>query len=386
MYISRLLIEYLMFSDDIQKDLDELSDAINIIDINSINELIDTIKNQNIYTNKNLNNFKYILKYLNIENYEEKRQIIDNAESSNDIYYYEYLEKFDVLNRSINEKYITISKEMIECSIRYDFIACYILNLQQKFYENIYPQTLLNNKLFLMFIKKILNEQPDLLLNKKIYKRLNSILDNYIKDGINVEELKKEIYYFRKNKYAETFDYGKFKYLYMNSFFKYIITNNVDIKRYHNYIINDEFIYYLKEEIEIYDQEECKDYFPYSDEMKMKIRKILNYILDYRQDFKYKEIYNILRYKLDKKNQKIDFYKLEYLNKKQMIVYLSKDHFESDIKYMLKKEYEIFSIYTLSDDEFKKQIVCINDYIYINFFNPNYKNRFKFFIQQNYKR
>ena len=58
-YKNRLLIEFLMFSNDIEKEILDFNDSINEIDEYAINDIIDTIKNENIYTEQNLKNLHF---------------------------------------------------------------------------------------------------------------------------------------------------------------------------------------------------------------------------------------------------------------------------------------------------------------------------------------
>lgn len=368
MYEDRLLIEFLMFSDDIEKELNDYSKLISKINIESINEFIDTIKNENIYTEQNLNNFKILLKNLNIENYNELEQIINSAEPSNDIYYYEYLEKFDVLEDKINNLLNLVPKKLLEDSIRFDFYAFEVLNSNKDDYVS-KLLNLLNYQLFILFIKKILNENPDILLNKTISKRIIGILNVYLcEEDIEdyIIKLKQKVIYFRKNKRANIFDYEKFKYYYDNAFFKYLITSNIDISKYHNYIVSDEFIYYINEEISKYELKPYKNTFSYLEEQKNRIKYILKYALDYKQNNEYKILYNSLIYKLNKLKSNNQFYEDEYIARNRNLNFLlSKQDIKEEIDYNLKNEYEILKVYSLPENEFIFNVPKINKYTYI---------------------
>lgn len=364
-YKNRLLIEFLMFSNDIEKEILDFNDSINEIDEYAINDIIDTIKNENIYTEQNLKNFQYLLKYLNID-YDE---LIKNTKPSNDVYYYEYLEKFDVLKKSINKEYDVIPLKLLEDSIRFDFYAYNALISKDDDFMYKFLSNLIGNKLFLLFVKKILNENPDILLNKKIKKRILSVLRLNLCYEDNIEEiknLKNQVIYLATNKKSEIFDYEKFKYHYNNAFFKYIITDNGNLEKYHDYIISDEFIYYIKEEIEKYDLEEYKDTFSYPEEIKSRIKYILKYILNYRQSSDYKLLYNSLIYKLNTLTPINDFYDKQFIDRNSIIDIIKKQKYSiEEIKCTLKNEYEILRIYSLEEQEFIQNIPKINEFTYI---------------------
>lgn len=368
-YNDLLLIEFLMFSDNIEKEINDFDDLINEINIESINEMINTINSKNIYTEQNLNNFKILLKKLNIPNYNELEQIINNATPSNDIYYYEYLKKFDVLENQINNYPSIIPKKLLEYSIRFDFHAFYALMSNGEDYITKFLQKLIYNELFIMFIKKVLNEQPNILLNKKINKRILGILyvDLCNPDSKDyIMKLKQKVNYFTKNKQATIFDYEKFKYHYNTSFFKYLITSNVDISIYHNYVISNEFINYIEEEINKYELDNYKDTFPYLEEQKNRIKYILNYALNYKQNNEYKLLYNSLIHKLNTVNSTNQFYNEEYVNRNKIIdVVRRKGYSKEEINYDLKNEYEILRIYGLNEQEFNLNVPKINKHTYI---------------------
>lgn len=364
-YKNRLLIEFLMFSNDIEKEILDFNDSINEIDEYAINDIIDTIKNENIYTEQNLKNFQYLLKHLNID-YDE---LIKNTKPSNDVYYYEYLEKFDVLKKSINKEYDVIPLKLLEDSIRFDFYAYNALISKDDDFMYKFLSNLIGNKLFLLFVKKIFNENPDILLNKKIKKRILSVLRLNLCYEDNIEEiknLKNQVIYLATNKKSEIFDYEKFKYHYNNAFFKYIITDNGNLEKYHDYIISDEFIYYIKEEIEKYDLEEYKDTFSYPEEIKSRIKYILKYILNYRQSSDYKLLYNSLIYKLNTLTPINDFYDKQFIDRNSIIDIIKKQKYSiEEIKCTLKNEYEILRIYSLEEQEFIQNIPKINEFTYI---------------------
>lgn len=368
-YNNLLLIEFLMFSNDIEKEIQDLDNLIKQIDTNTIYEVIDTIQKENIYTKKNLNNLKILLKYLKIEKYQEIEKIIENAPSSNDIYYYEYLEKFDVLENKINDIQNMVPKNLLENSIRFDFYAFYGLISNKDDYITKFLPNLLNNQLFILFIKKILNEQPDILLNKIIYNRIMEILNVYLcNDDIAnyIMKLKQKVNYFTKNKQAVVFDYEQFKYHYNTAFFKYLITSNIDISIYHNYVISDEFINYINEEINKYESDQYKNKFSYLEEQKNRIKYILNYALNYKQNNEYKLLYNTLIYKLNNMYSTNQFYNEEYINKNKIKdIILKKDYSKEEINYDLKNEYEILRIYSLNDQEFILNVPKINKHTYI---------------------
>ena len=367
-YSDLLFIEFLMFSDDIEKEMNDFANLINEISIESINEIMDTITSENIYTEKNLNNFKIMLKKLNIENYNRLEQIIDSAVPSNDIYYYEYLEKFDVLENEINNVHNAVPKKLLENSIRFDFYAFYALISNKDDYITKFFPHLLNNQLFILFIKKILNEQPDFLLNKTVNTRIVGLLNVYLcnYDPDYIMKLKQKVNYFTKNKQAIVFDYEKFKYHYDTSFFKYLITSNVDISIYHNYVISDEFINYINEEISKYELGQYKNTFPYLENQKNRVKYILKYVLNYKQNNEYKLLYNSLMYKLDNLQSTNQFYNEEYVNRNRILdIILNKEFSEEEINYDLKNEYEILRIYSLNANEFILNVPKINKHTYI---------------------
>ena len=178
--------------------------------------------------------------------------------------------------------------------------------------------------------------------------------------------MKNQVIYLATNKKSEIFDYEKFKYHYNNAFFKYIITDNGNLEKYHDYIISDEFIYYIKEEIEKYDLEEYKDTFSYPEEIKSRIKYILKYILNYRQSSDYKLLYNSLIYKLNTLIPINDFYDKQFIDRNSIIDIIKKQKYSiEEIKCTLKNEYEILRIYSLEEQEFIQNIPKINEFTYI---------------------
>ena len=364
-YKNRLLIEFLMFSNNIEKEILDFNDSINEINGYDISDVVDTIKNENIYTEHNLKNFQYLLKRLNLD-YDE---LINNTKPSNDIYYYEYLEKFDVLKKSIDKEYNIVPLKLLEDSIRFDFYAYNALISKEDDFIYVFLSNLIGNKLFLLFIKKLLNENPNILLNQKIKKRILSVLRLnlcYEDNNDEIQRLKNQVIYLTKHKYSEIFDYEKFKYHYNNSFFKYLITDNGDLEKYHNYIISDEFINYLKDEIEKYNLEEYKNTYSYTEDIKKRIKYILKYILNYRQSNEYKLLYNSLIYKLNTLKPIKQFYNEEFIKRASIIDIIKNPECSiEEVKYDLKNEYEILKIYSLEEKEFILNISKINKITYI---------------------
>ena len=205
--------------------------------------------------------------------------------------------------------------------------------------------------------------------NKKINKRILGILyvDLCNPDSKDyIMKLKQKVNYFTKNKQATIFDYEKFKYHYNTSFFKYLITSNVDISIYHNYVISNEFINYIEEEINKYELDNYKDTFPYLEEQKNRIKYILNYALNYKQNNEYKLLYNSLIHKLNTVNSTNQFYNEEYVNRNKIIdVVRRKGYSKEEINYDLKNEYEILRIYGLNEQEFNLNVPKINKHTYI---------------------
>lgn len=399
-YRDLLLLEFLMFSKDIDSEILEFSDSLLEIDNNTIEELIERIKNENVYTEHNIENLKKVVKFLEpkLGEYEDIMYELCSVIPSNDIYYYEFMNKWDVLENEIKNLYSTVSKKFLEESIRFDFYAFSSLTVSSIDYVEKFLPNLIHNSLYILFIRKLLSEYPDALLNKKLRNRIISILELDIKTLEDDETIKylqkllKQVNYFGANKKVEIFDYEKFEYHRNKALIEHLITSDVDLDKYHEYLISDYFIEQLRTYIEVYDLPEMKELFLYDEQMKESIKDILSYILKYRQDNNYKIIYNTLLFKLSKLQpaEKLDFYVTEAMNKytpKEILETAhQKDFLLNDINGSLQADYLILESYNLPEENFNNILDSINLEYYIMWFKKMMKVDCNFFYNDILKR
>lgn len=386
-YSDLLLLECLMFSKNIDEEILQFSDLLLKIDENAIIELIDRIKNENIYTEQNIENLNKIIQILKPKGI----YLLSNIQPSNDIYYYEFMNKWNVLENESKTPYSIVSKKIIEESIRFDFYAFTSLTVSTNDYVEKFLPNLINNSLYILFINKLMREYPDILLNKKVKNRIISILkfniDTLENDEIitYLQKLLKQVKYFSVNKKVEVFDYEKFEYHRNKALIEYLITSDVDLEKYHDYLISDYFIDQLRIYIEVYDLPEMKELSLYNENMIESLKNILSYILKYRQDNQYKIIYNTLSFKI--KNLKIseqeDFYEMELVRKyklKDMVKLLGqKEYAINDMKASLQADYLILETYSLPDETFNEALNYISLDYYIMWLKKMMRIDYNFF-------
>lgn len=386
-YSDLLLLECLMFSKNIDEEILQFSDLLLKIDENAIIELIDRIKNENIYTEQNIENLNKIIQFLKPKGI----YLLSNIQPSNDIYYYEFMNKWNVLENESKTPYSIVSKKIIEESICFDFYAFTSLTVPTNDYVEKFLPNLINNSLYILFINKLMREYPDILLNKKVKNRIISILkfniDTLENDEtiIYLQKLLKQVKYFSVNKKVEVFDYEKFEYHRNKALIEYLITSDVDLEKYHDYLISDYFIDQLRIYIEVYDLPEMKELSLYNENMIESLKNILSYILKYRQDNQYKIIYNTLLFKIKnlKINEQEDFYEMELVRKyklKDMVKLLGqKEYAINDMKASLQADYLILEIYSLPDETFNEALNYISLDYYIMWLKKMMRSDYNFF-------
>lgn len=372
-YSDLLLIEALLIDNDIENNFNSLKEDIKAIDKESIIGFINDQVEQNIYNQRHLNNLKKLINYLNLENKEELYKIIDNLEPSNDVYYYEYTSKYDVLKNIIEYKYSTLNVELLKSSIYYDYFAFESLKVDSNTYIEKYLPYILDNQLYLLFVNKLFSEYPDIFLDKKITKRIFSVLNYDInstndKEMLNyLKKLIKKVEYFSKHKDATIFDYDKFKYHKNLNLLHNILISNEDISVFHDYIMNGNFIDFLDIFIDICEEKNKNNAFLYNENMKNRFVKILNYIMDRKEDNYFKRKYNLMMYKWSKFKSNTSegmFYYLEIESKyniKELAKILKYEyHLIQVAKMSIIYEGLLYETYSLDENKFNQMISTLN--------------------------
>lgn len=389
-YKDILLLEFLMFSKDIDKDILDFKISLQEFDEETIYELVEQMRKENIYTKQNIENLKKIIKFLKnkLNKYDEMIAILNFTKPSYDIYYYNYIEKYDVLR---NYNYDTIIPvNFLEDSIRFDFYAFSALISEPKEYIENYFSSLVNNPLFLLFVNKVLNENPDILLDKNVLKRICSIIELNITSLENEEiieyhqKLLKKVKYYAKNKKAEVYDYELFIYTKDKAFLEYLITSNIDFKNFHDYIISEHFLYFLEEYLEFFANPENERLFLYNSDMSENFKALIFYILEYKSDNKTKIRCNILLQKWfsHKVEDEEIFYEVESLKKCSLneISFLKqKNILINEMKLSIRYDYYILEAYTLDGDDFDEIIEKINLEYFIKWMKKMMKINVNFF-------
>ena len=392
-YNDILLIEYLMFSNDIEKDIKDCHNMIDQIDTEKLQEFVISLTDENIYTEKNLKNLISIITYLKNKfyRYEFLCETLKKVKPSYDIYYYEYLEKFDVLEESIKSSSQVISQKILEDSIRFDFYAFSAFSSKPNIYIENHLKFLVHNPLTLLFIQKLLNEKPELLKNKILLKRIKQVLNFNIQTLDNEKEaeynqkLLKKVDYFKQNKSATVFDYEALLYYKNLSFLEYVLTHSVSYDHYKEYITSEPFFYFLEDYTS--DLKEGKIEFLYNQTMKNKFKEIIIYILNQGVDNGKKIRCNHLlqdwsTFHLEDPDQ---FYYNEIVLKYSIIEFLSYldfDTLKKDIDLSIRYDYFIFETYTLDDKYFEKMISNINIEYYMKWMKKTMKLGDSFFINE----
>lgn len=391
-YSDTLLLEFLMFSDDINQEIKDFEYSLTSIDPDDIEKIILDLAKENIYTEKNLENLKKIITFLKpqLKSYDFLIHELDSVKPSYDIYYYEYLEKYEVLKRNMNMDPISIPVSFLEKSIRFDFYAFKALTSEPKEYIENYFGYLVNNPLFLLFVNKILNENPDVLLNKTILKRICGIIELNMASLENSEmieyhqKLLKKIKYFSENKKAEVFDYELFLYYQNKALFEYLMTSDVSLHEFHDVVISEPFLGFLEEYISKYDGENS-ELFLYNHDMTNRLKYIISYILNVREDNNTKIRCNILlqKWMSHKIEDEMLFYKTESIERcsfREIVLYNRYPQLlVEEMQFLLHMDYYIFEIYALDDEHFEQMISNINCTDFSNWMKKMMKVNSNFF-------
>lgn len=196
-YELNYLLIYLILSDNIEEDLDGISDIIITPDfITLIKYLLELNLNYQLFPKKIIDNLSKMLdninKTLKNNNYTDNqvmdlyKSCIADLESIGDADYYEYynnelLKRMDDLYEYSCNSCFAWKREDLEKSIRFDFELLSLLRLEDNKYYNYAPSLLLNSNV-IYSLKAMLLDYPTLFNDPKIKRRILDIL----KDNINL--------------------------------------------------------------------------------------------------------------------------------------------------------------------------------------------------------
>lgn len=392
-YKDVLLIEYLMFSTDIKKDIKDLENTIDQIDVTKLQDFVISLTAENMYTEKNLQNLKMIIIHLKNKfyNYDFLCNILEKVNPSYDIYYYEYLEKFDVLQESIHSFSQVVSRKFLEDSIRFDFYAFYAFLSEKNDYIEKHLKYLIQNPFTLLFIQKLINEKPEFLKNDTLFKRIKQILNFNIqtlddeRNTIYHQKLLKKVEYFKQNRKASFFDYEAFIFYKNISFLEYLLTHSVSYDDYKEYLTSEQFLYFLEDYT--FDLITGTITFLYNQNMKKKFQEIISYILTQGVDNKTKIRCNHLlqNWSMCKVNDPDEFYYYEIRLKYfclESVSYHNFDTLKKDIDLSVRYDYFILETYTLDDQNFEKMLPNINIEYYAKWMKKTMKLDDSFFLNE----
>lgn len=392
-YKNLLTLEYLMFSDDINEDIKNLNYLLLELHPLIFESMVEEMKRKNYYTEKNIDNLKRVIEHYKdkFADYEKLLNDLNNIKPSYDYYYYEYLSKYDAIKSSIKSEFDCVPVKFMNESIRFDFCAFFgFYSSKEEFEKQLLP-LFAENKLYNLFLKKLLAECPVCLENTLVIKRIKKVLETGIKNSNDkkyVEESKKllnEIIYYSKNKKIETYDLDKFEKHYNRAFFEYLIVNNVDYQIYMDYIKSDKFLEFLEKYIIELNKLEDK-VFIYNHEMTNRFRKIIKSIYDEEISSSTKIRCNTILglWPYNKVTDTDILYEIESVstNTFNEIIENIFDHktMRLKMKFSINCNYVIMKIYTLKDEEFEYVIDTIPPKQYIGWIRKMMKLDKSFFL------
>lgn len=319
-YEIKLFVDFLITRDNVNEIIEQYKEEIiNTFNYKTILEVYNKIATANLYSKEQIDNFKSILNFV-IENrtkeHDESETIclkgivedIINIEPSYEFYYQEFVKKFTNLDNFIDNEYQMIHKEKIELSVKYDYIVYEYLTAPFDLSKSL---NLIINPNFVLSINKFLSEKPEIfkdeILKTRTINYLNYLIayneENKIKNDDNIEYL---IYLVRKEASPLNIDIIK-KYNVLLLINKIMVDNrNIDNTDYKDVITTDYFIENLNNMLLKLKNNGIGKYYGY--DIKERLKYILSYILNKRNDNETKIKYNEMMSLLDK----ISFSKLNY--------------------------------------------------------------------------
>ena len=391
-----LTLEYLMFSNNIEEDVKNLDHILSNFNPEIFESMVENMTQNNYYTEKNIQNLRKILETYKdkFEDYEKLLSDLDSIEPSYDYYYYEYLSKYDALKCSIKSEYDVIPVELMEQSIRFDFYAFSGFYVDNEKFEKKWLPVLTNNRLYNLFLKKLLIECQQALDEPIVIKRIKKVLEtgiNNSNDKKYIEESKKilnKIIYYSKNKNVEIYDLEKFTKHYNRAFFEYLITNNVDYKVYMEYIKSDKFLSFLEEYITGLNEESNNLIFIYNHDMTARFKKIIKSIYDEDINSSTKIRCNTLLsiWPYNRVTDTKVLYEIESVSTstfKENIKNIAYDKLMIlKMKFSLNCDYVIMKIYSMDDKEFEQFIDIIPTKQYIGWMRKMMSLDKNFFLNE----
>lgn len=368
-YFTNQYIETLMFSNNIEEELEDKDRFLNLLFVSNLYSKLKTIidSDEQFFPKKSIDNLEKIIEFINSKDTEllnvddeiimqnmikiinKNFEKVKEMDINENIYFYEYLVKKANLEDYKNFKLFDIepSKEEIEDSINFDFKVINIL-LKNDFEELDYSDIR-----YLYSIKKFFNDLPEMFLDYEINRRTIYILEQQ-----NNKEAKILISKMNKIEHRQensSFDICKFKSLY-----DYILTENIMVSNnveldYKNLIEEETLktIYYIIDKDLIYNKE-CND----------NIKKVLfncsDYVRDNYEGENIKEFFEKYNEYLGKLNLKREYSCYELYNSEMILRYSKlnilkiflnlKNNFEDKLKELLKLDLEIIKYYL--DDKY----------------------------------
>ncbi|MDD3452876.1 MAG: hypothetical protein PHN42_01175 [Bacilli bacterium] len=422
-YYFDLLNDYLFFSKDINKDLNEIKDILLQIDyLNYFDNHLDKIFKNSIYPSDIVNNINQTINYIGklIEKDKERedydilkgiyyriygRFLLNKINNSYEIYYNEFAHKFNDLDFYLKNNYQIIYKETIEKSLRFDFTVMQSYFLDSNNFINSINDLFSNNPYYLLSIKKFLYDFPKIFLDDKIKKRTINVLEYNIalcEEARENKEDNKYLNFINENKELierikkvniksmdNSLDIIDFKQIFNITIIKKIIASNIDLEKseFKNYIVTEEFMEFLNVFID-----KSYEYIGNSD--KHKINELIDFICEQNNTEIIKIKTNELKTKMQQiKLDNVNMYRKESTYKKKIhelviddvINYIYEDLntelAEEEMRFSIHYDYEVIKAYICDEEEFikkiKKKIFIDENFLYtMNLFLDNYPSLF----------
>lgn len=374
-YESELLMDFLITRDNTDKIMEEYKDEIvEMFDYATVLNIYSKIGTPNLYSKEQIDNFKKVLSFiiqnrdLNKEDETETKCLIGikddikNIEASYDFYYLEFTEKFNDLDNFIDNNYQMIDKEKIELSVQYDYLVYQYLT---KPFTVSNGFKLIINPNFILSINKFLSEKPELFKDEEIKTKTIislKLIETYNKEkNIKTDERINDLVYLIKTE-TQPIDIQLLKDYNMLLLIHKVIVDNRKIEdtEYKDLILTDYFIENLNKMLQHLKTNSTGKYYGY--DVKERLKYVLFYILDKRNDNKTKIKYNEMMFLLDKiafsklnyflyDEAEIKYTQLEFLKKFIVrLIFGSNISLEEDMKVSIARDYDAFQLLLSKED------------------------------------
>ena len=201
LYYDFKFLEGIIFSDIVYTECSSFFTTID--ELRQLEELV--VNNRFMFDSHATNNISIImqdLRYIEDDYLEERRKVINNIihsinndfikDDNYDFYRYEMCVRYDTNKyRRLKESIIDKNKDLIDASIAFDSVILHTHTIDENSY-NKHFNDFLDNPIYLMSIRAIINEYPLILNNDIFINRMNKVFSNS-NDNKNNKALRKYI-------------------------------------------------------------------------------------------------------------------------------------------------------------------------------------------------